>query len=70
MHRPEDVRARIAAGMNVRPGPLANFAGLSVTALRHAIDRKDIKVVRVGRSILIPHHEAAKLLGLSDQAAA
>lgn len=67
----ENVRSRVEAGMNVRPGPLAKFAGLSLTALRHAIERGDIKVVRVGRNILIPHQEAAKLLGIgSEQRAA
>lgn len=65
-----DVRSRIDAGMNVRPGPLAKFAGLSLTSLRHAIERGDIKVVRIGRNILIPHHEAAKLLGIQSQEAA
>ncbi|MDR7040510.1 hypothetical protein J2X36_005293 [Methylobacterium sp. BE186] len=60
----EDVRSRVAAGMNVRLGPLAKFAGLSPTALRLAVERGDIKVIRLGRNILIPHHEAARLLGM------
>lgn len=66
----DDVRSRVAAGMNVRPIALARFAGLSVTALRLAIERGDIEVVRIGRNVLVPHYEAAKLLGIKPEHAA
>lgn len=58
------VRSRVMAGMNVRLRPLAQCAGLSDTAMRLAIERGEIKVIRVGRNILIPPQEAARMLGM------
>lgn len=68
--RAADVIARIKAGKNVRLAPLAEFADLSVTALRLAVDRDEIGSVRVGRNILIPHSEAARVLGMKPEATA
>ncbi len=64
------VRNRIEAGMNVRIGPLAECAGLSHQAIRLAIAREDIKAVRLGRAIMIPASEAARLLGMTIKEAA
>lgn len=65
--RVESVIARINARMNVRLAPLAECADLSPTALRLAIEREEIGAVRVGRNILIPHQEAARILGMKPE---
>jgi hypothetical protein len=66
----DDVIERVQAKMNVRLAPLAKFAGLSPTALRLAIERDEVSAVRVGRNILIPHQEAARILGMKPESVA
>ncbi len=53
----------------VRVPPLAKQLNRSVNAIYLAIKRGEIASSRIGKSIRIPHEEAARLLGLETSAA-
>lgn len=63
-----DIFARISQGKNVKVRPLADAIGMSVGGLYQAIERKDVKAVTVGRAVLVPAHEAKRLLGWKNAA--
>lgn len=60
----EEIRRRIQEGKNIRAKPLAEATGMSLSAFYAAIERQQIEAVSIGRTKLIPAHEAARLLGI------
>ena len=61
----EQTEARTGPGHG-RPGTIAQYqalTGLSVNSIRQAIAADEIKVIRLGRRILIPGSEFDKLAG-------
>lgn len=66
----EALRQAIAAGTGVSVLPLARALGTSTNVIYRAVERSEIKATRIGRRVIIPAAEAAKLLGLPQQEAA
>lgn len=66
----QEIRQRIREGKNVRAKPMADAVGMSLSAFYAACERGDVKTISVGRTRLIPAHEAARLLAMTDSAVA
>lgn len=60
----EEVLKRIAAKQNVKAATLAPLVDLSTAAFYKAIERGEVEAVKIGRTRLIPAHEARRLLGM------
>lgn len=57
-----DVLIRARLGLNVAVTPLSKAAGISKGGLYAAIARGEVESVTIGRAILVPAHEARRLL--------
>jgi hypothetical protein len=64
------MHAALDNGQNVKIPALAKALNRARNTLYEAAKRNEFKVVKIGRSISVPPHEARRLLGLDDQAAA
>lgn len=58
-----DVRDEVARGSNARPRDVARALAVSPAAIYKAIERGEIEVVRIGRSVSIPNAVARRLIG-------
>jgi hypothetical protein len=60
----EEIQKRLREGKNVRAKPMAEAVGMSLSAFYAACERGDVKAVSIGRTKVIPAHEAMRLLGM------
>ena len=60
----DDVFSRLQSGKNVRVPPLADAIGVTAGALYKQIREGAVASVAVGRAVLVPAHEARRLLGM------
>jgi hypothetical protein len=58
----------IEEGTPAKVRPLAKAANFSANALYGAVERGEVRSIRVGRAIRIPPDEAKRLLGLERMA--
>lgn len=64
---PSEVLTRARNGMNVSVPALAQAVGISRGGLYQAIARGEVEAVTVGRAILVPAHEARRLLCMKSE---
>ena len=60
----------IAENRSVRVGDLAKAMSMPKPTLYAAVNRGEIRAVRIGRAVSIPAAEARRLLGIDDPRAA
>ena len=65
-----EVLTRARSGLNVSVPALAQAIGVSRGGLYQAIAREEVEAVKVGRAILVPAHEARRLLCMKPEEAA
>lgn len=65
-----EILERARQGKNVKVPPLAEAVGLSVNGFYAACRRGEIETVRIGRAVMVPGHEALRLLSASQAVAA
>lgn len=58
------VRDQVAEGRDVRPRPLANEIGASPSGLYGWISKGVVEARRIDGIVVIPNHEARRLLGM------
>jgi hypothetical protein len=63
----EEIQKRLREGKNVRAKPMAEAVGMSLSAFYAACERGDVKAVSIGRTKVIPAHEAMRLLGMQSE---
>ncbi|MGH1592297.1 hypothetical protein ACRBEV_32765 (plasmid) [Methylobacterium phyllosphaerae] len=63
----EEIQKRLREGKNVRAKPMADAVGMSLSAFYAACERGDVKAVSIGRTKVIPAHEAMRLLGMQPE---
>lgn len=66
----DELRKRVREGKNVRARPMADAVGMSLSAFYAACERGDVKAITIGRTKVIPAHEAMRLLGMQSEAVA
>lgn len=59
------VRERVQQGKNVRPGPLADAAGVARATVHAWINDGKLEAIRFERTVMIPAHAAGRLLGMA-----
>lgn len=63
----KEIQKRLREGKNVRAKPMAEAVGMSLSAFYAACERGDVKAVSIGRTKVIPAHEAMRLLGMTPE---
>lgn len=64
MRNPRDIREQVSMGSDARPRAIADATSLSYSGIYGMIARGEIEVRRIGEAVIIPNHEARRLLGL------
>ena len=65
----DDFTSAVREGRNVRVADLSRAVGVTPGAVYMAIQRGEIRAVRIGKAVRVPADEARRLLGLTPEMA-